>query len=244
MSLLWMQSSYTPKKNNKVVYLLHIETATAVCSVSLSGDGKPLGAKVIRDGFRHAENLMFLVNELLTEQAVSYNDLQGVVVSNGPGSYTGLRIGLSSAKGICYAREIPLITLGTLDIMAAGFIQSFPDFKGLVIPMIDARRMEVYTAVYDHQQQKMTSDFPCILDSESFSEFKEKDMAFFGDGAAKYQAVCPYSTARFDLQPDWNAAHMIQLAYQKFQQKEFADLAYSEPDYLKPFFTTAKPVEE
>jgi tRNA threonylcarbamoyladenosine biosynthesis protein TsaB len=227
-----------------LVYLLHLETATAVCSVSLSGDGKPLGVKVIHDGFRHAENLMFLVNELLTEQAVSYADLNGVVVSNGPGSYTGLRIGLSTAKGICYAREIPLITLGTLDIMAAGFIATYPEFKGYIVPMIDARRMEVYTAVYDHQNQKITADFPCILDAESYSDYSSQEIAFFGDGAPKYQAVCPYSTARFDLQPDWNAAHMIDLAYHKFQQKEFADLAYSEPDYLKPFFTTAKPVEE
>ncbi len=227
-----------------MVYLLHLETATAVCSVSLSGDGKPLGVKVIHEGFRHAENLMFLVDQLLTEQAVSYADLQGVVVSNGPGSYTGLRIGLSTAKGICYAREIPLITLGTLDIMAAGFIDTYPEFKGYIVPMIDARRMEVYTAVYDHQNQKITADFPCILDAESYSDYSSQEIAFFGDGAPKYQAVCPYSTARFDLQPDWNAAHMIDLAYHKFQQKEFADLAYSEPDYLKPFFTTAKPVEE
>ena len=227
-----------------MVYLLHLETATAVCSVSLSGDGKPLGVKVIHDGFRHAENLMFLVDQLLTEQAVSYADLQGVVVSNGPGSYTGLRIGLSTAKGICYAREIPLITLGTLDIMAAGFIATYPEFKGYIVPMIDARRMEVYTAVYDHQNQKITADFPCILDAESYSDYSSQEIAFFGDGAPKYQAVCPYSTARFDLQPDWNAAHMIDLAYHKFQQKEFADIAYSEPDYLKPFFTTAKPVEE
>ena len=234
----------TPKKNNTLVYLLHLETATAVCSVSLSGDGKPLGVKVIHDGFRHAENLMFLVDQLLTEQAVSYADLQGVVVSNGPGSYTGLRIGLSTAKGICYAREIPLITLGTLDIMAAGFIATYPEFKGYIVPMIDARRMEVYTAVYDHQNQKITADFPCILDAESYSDYSSQEIAFFGDGAPKYQAVCPYSTARFDLQPDWNAAHMIDLAYHKFQQKEFADLAYCEPDYLKPFFTTAKPVEE
>jgi tRNA threonylcarbamoyladenosine biosynthesis protein TsaB len=234
----------TPKKNNTLVYLLHLETATAVCSVSLSGDGKPLGVKVIHEGFRHAENLMFLVDQLLTEQAVSYADLQGVVVSNGPGSYTGLRIGLSTAKGICYAREIPLITLGTLDIMAAGFIDTYPEFKGYIVPMIDARRMEVYTAVYDHQNQKITADFPCILDAESYSDYSSQEIAFFGDGAPKYQAVCPYSTARFDLQPDWNAAHMINLAYHKFQQKEFADLAYSEPDYLKPFFTTAKPVEE
>lgn len=238
-----MPLNSTPKKNNTLVYLLHLETATAVCSVSLSGDGKPLGVKVIQDGFRHAEKLMFLVNELLTEQAVSYADLNGVVVSNGPGSYTGLRIGLSSAKGICYAREIPLITLGTLDIMAAGFISTFPEFKGYIVPMIDARRMEVYTAVYDHQNQKITPDFPCILESESYSDFSGQEIAFFGDGAPKYQAVCPYSTARFDLQPDWNAAHMIDLAYHKFQQKEFADLAYCEPDYLKPFFTTAKPVE-
>jgi tRNA threonylcarbamoyladenosine biosynthesis protein TsaB len=234
----------TPKKNNTLVYLLHLETATAVCSVSLSGDGKPLGVKVIHEGFRHAENLMFLVDQLLTEQAVSYADLQGVVVSNGPGSYTGLRIGLSTAKGICYAREIPLITLGTLDIMAAGFIDTYPEFKGYIVPMIDARRMEVYTAVYDHQNQKITADFPCILDAESYSDYSSQEIAFFGDGAPKYQAVCPFSTARFDLQPDWNAAHMIDLAYHKFQQKEFADLAYSEPDYLKPFFTTAKPVEE
>ena len=234
----------TPKKNSTLVYLLHLETATAVCSVSLSGEGKPLGVKVILDGFRHAENLMFLVNELLTEQALQYADLQGVVVSNGPGSYTGLRIGLSTAKGICYALEIPLITLGTLDIMAAGFISSFPEFKGYIVPMIDARRMEVYTAVYDHQNQKLTSDFPCILDAESYHEFSNQEIAFFGDGAAKYQAACPYSTARFDLQPNWSAEHMIELAYSKFQQKDFADLAYSEPDYLKPFFTTAKPVEE
>lgn len=239
-----MPQNSTPKKNNTLVYLLHLETATAVCSVSLSGDGKLLGVKVIHDGFRHAENLMFLVNELLTEQAVSYNDLQGVVVSNGPGSYTGLRIGLSSAKGICYALDIPLITLGTLDIMAAGFIASFPAFKGYIVPMIDARRMEVYTAVYDHQNQKIAHDFPCILDQDSYHEFSHQPIAFFGDGAAKYQAVCPYSTARFDLQPDWTAQHMIDLAYRKFQQKDFADLAYSEPDYLKPFFTTAKPVEE
>jgi tRNA threonylcarbamoyladenosine biosynthesis protein TsaB len=224
--------------------LLLIETATATCSVALADGGVVMEEKVVREGFRHAENLMVLVDDLIKSHG-GYSTINGIAVSAGPGSYTGLRIGLSSAKGIAYALEIPIILLSTLEIMAEGFRRCFPSETGYLIPMLDARRMEVYTACFYANGKRHMPDSPLILDDNAYAnlDFNAEQCFFFGDGAAKWIAGCNYPKARFDLQPDWHACDMANLAEQAWGNQQFADLAYSEPEYLKPFFTTAKPVE-
>lgn len=224
--------------------LLLIETATANCSVAIADGGEVLEKKVLNEGFRHAENLMVLVDDLIKSHG-GYASLNGIAVSAGPGSYTGLRIGLSSAKGIAYALEIPIILLSTLEIMAEGFRRCFPGESGYLIPMLDARRMEVYTACFEAKGNRIMSDSPLILDEHAFEDFdfKNESSFFFGNGAAKWRSACSLPKARFDLQPDWHAIDMAHLAEKAWENHQFADLAYSEPEYLKPFFTTAKPVE-
>ncbi len=224
--------------------LLLIETATATCSVALADGGIVLDEKVIRVGFKHAENLMQLCDDLVKAHG-GYSTLHGLAVSAGPGSYTGLRIGLSSAKGIAYALDLPLILLSTLEVMAAGFRRCFPQQHGLLVPMLDARRMEVYTACFNTEGNRQQPDTPLILDANSFSDLGHagKSICFFGDGSAKFATMCTLSQAHFDYQPDWLARDMAELAWNAWNEKHFADLAYSEPEYLKPFFTTAKPVE-
>lgn len=224
--------------------LLLIETATATCSVAIADGGVVSEEKVVNEGFRHAENLMVLVDDLIKSYG-GYASLNGIAVSAGPGSYTGLRIGLSSAKGIAYALEIPIIMLSTLEIMAEGFKRSYPSETGYLIPMLDARRMEVYTACFDPKGNRIMPDSPLILDEQAFADlnFENESCFFFGDGSEKWRTACSYPEARFDLQPLWHARDMAHLAEQAWKNQQFADLAYSEPEYLKPFFTTAKPVE-
>lgn len=224
--------------------LLLIETATATCSAALADGGVVLDERVIRVGFKHAENLMQLCDDLVKAHG-GYSTLQGLAVSAGPGSYTGLRIGLSSAKGIAYALNLPLILLSTLEVMAAGFRRCFPQQQGLLVPMLDARRMEVYTACFSSEGIRQQADAPLILEADSFLTLEEgaRPLYFFGDGAAKFASICTVGQSHFDYQPDWLARDMADLAWNAWNEKRFADLAYAEPEYLKPFFTTAKPVE-
>lgn len=164
-------------------------------------------------------------------------DINAVAVSNGPGSYTGLRIGLSAAKGLCYALQIPLITIGTLQMMAQAAKNSEAN---LFCPMIDARRMEVFTALYDSEGNEVMKPAALILDENSFAEeLKESRILFFGNGAGKFKDICSNSNAIFkDIEAE--ASHLAKISQQKFTAGDFAALAYSEPYYVKEFFTTQK----
>jgi tRNA threonylcarbamoyladenosine biosynthesis protein TsaB len=161
-------------------------------------------------------------------------DLKAISVSNGPGSYTGLRIGLSTAKGLCYALQIPLITINTLKMMADASSNLPVD---LLCPMIDARRMEVYTAVYNKQLDELTPVHNRILDGESFSDILQMNkVAFIGNGSAKFMSLISHKNAVFYSQ-SYNAKHLVALAFKAFQKAEYADLAYVEPCYGKAFYS-------
>ncbi|MDR1090888.1 MAG: tRNA (adenosine(37)-N6)-threonylcarbamoyltransferase complex dimerization subunit type 1 TsaB [Prevotella sp.] len=221
-------------------YILSIETATEVCSVAVSNGGQVLFYKEETKGPSHAVLLGQFVNEAIEELRKANIRPDAVAVSCGPGSYTGLRIGVSEAKGLCYGLNIPLIAINTLKIMAHGALKQGKTEKDtLLCPMIDARRMEVYDTVYDNSLQELRPVSADIIDENSFSEFlADKQILFFGNGAEKCKSVLHHPNVLFsdDIYP--KATDMIQLAEESFDKKEFADAAYFEPFYLKEFVAT------
>lgn len=215
------------------IYILNIETATINCSVSIAKNGELLVYKDINTGnYSHAEQLHPIIDALLDEAGLKFIDLSAIAVGKGPGSFTGLRIGVSAAKGLCFALEIPLIAIDSLSILA----HSIGIEKGFIIPLLDARRMEVYTAVYNSDYKMIEPIQAKILDSESFAVFLEKaPVHFIGDGVEKFQEVCNHSNAIFkdDVWP--SAKQMTQLSYDKYKISDIEDVAYFEPFYLKDF---------
>lgn len=214
--------------------ILHIETATQVCSVALSSGGQLIQLKESSEKNSHSATVTLFIDEVMKASGMSYSALDAVAISMGPGSYTGLRIGVSTAKGICYAADKPLIAIGTLQAMAAGAKKGTPS---LLCPMIDARRMEVYTELFNPDLSTFREIKAEIIDGNSFAaELTDHTIWFFGDGAAKCKPVLgSHPNARFidDFQP--SAAHMISLAEEKFNRSEFVDVVYFEPYYLKDF---------
>ncbi|MFI5141178.1 MAG: tRNA (adenosine(37)-N6)-threonylcarbamoyltransferase complex dimerization subunit type 1 TsaB [Bacteroidia bacterium] len=222
-------------------YLLCIETSTTVCSVCVTADDKILAYKEINNGFSHAENLHVFIQDVLKEANLSIKQINAVAISKGPGSYTGLRIGVSTAKGLCYALQIPLISIDTLQSMAYAVAHTKNE-DALYCPMLDARRMEVYCAVYDKNLESIKPVNALVVDEKSIEVFNlNKIIYFFGDGMPKVkQLLQTNKNAVFieDLAP--SAKSMTTLAFTKFTKKLFEDVAYFEPFYLKDFFTTAK----
>jgi len=225
--------------------ILNIETSTEVCSVVLAKDGEILFEKESAEGLNHSELLTVFIEELFVENKLKINILDAVAVSKGPGSYTGLRIGVSVAKGLCYALDIPLIAIGTLDAMGfyvsqnANHFGSAPADKMLFCPMIDARRMEVYTALYNKQGENVKPVSAEIIDENAFSSFlKDHKIQFFGNGAAKCKHMLTHVNALFDGPLKTSARFMQNLAERKYNNKEFENVAYFEPFYLKNFVAT------
>ncbi|SMC33240.1 tRNA (adenosine(37)-N6)-threonylcarbamoyltransferase complex dimerization subunit type 1 TsaB [Moheibacter sediminis] len=218
--------------------ILHIETSTKNCSVSISRNGKMLClCEEYDQNYGHSEKLHQFVNWALEGAEISLKELDAVCVSKGPGSYTGLRIGVSAAKGFCFGLDIPLISLNSLEILGQTQIDKGFD---LIIPMIDARRMEVYTASFD-DNGKMISDIEAkVLDETSFQELADKKTAFVGDAVEKSKPVLNLPHAEFIEGIHPSAKQMIALAEKKFIQKEFEDVAYFEPFYLKEFIAGIK----
>ena len=220
--------------------ILSIETATQVCSVALHHEGKLVGYQTLCIAKSHAESLLPMVEHLLGISPYTKRDLVAVAITEGPGSYTGLRIGTATAKGLCYALGIPLIAVNTLEAMAYGMVH-YKLSQALLCPMIDARRMEVYCLIADAAGQVLQEPHPCVVDANSFQPWLERNkVLFFGDGAEKCKPILArHNQAVFldDIHP--SAQYIGALAYPKFQQKEFADLAYFEPLYLKPFQSKA-----
>lgn len=227
-----------------MTYILQIETATTVCSVALAKDGETLAVKQINERNIHAEVITLFINGLLKEAGINYDQLDAIAVSSGPGSYTGLRIGVSTAKGLCFSLDKPLIAIETLEAMANGAIAELTpaDQDMLLCPMIDARRMEVYTAVFDIAGKRVKPTTAEIIDENSFfSLLKEQTILFFGDGASKCRAVLGVNdNARFLANFDNSAAYLTQKAFEKFSAQEFEDVAYFEPYYLKDFIAGKK----
>ncbi len=217
--------------------ILHIETSTKNCSVALAENGQRLNCLELSEAnFNHAEKLHVFIEELFQKSNLTYKDIHAVACSQGPGSYTGLRIGVSAAKGFCYALDVPLIAIDTLQVLA---LQLKVD-KGIIIPMIDARRTEVYCAEFDANYQKKSPTEAKIIDEHSFDNRKE-NMHFIGDGAAKFLGL--FSQENIKIYPEIlypSAKEMCALAYDKYQQKDFVDVAYFEPYYLKDFVLGGK----
>lgn len=226
--------------------ILNIETSTEVCSVALAKDGEVLFLKESTEGMNHSRLLTVFIDELFAENKLDVKSLDAVAVSKGPGSYTGLRIGVSVAKGLCYGLGIPLISVGSLKTMGiytakniSLFTQVQSSVNPLFCPMIDARRMEVYTALYDLQGNEIKPVSAEIITESFLSEELEKQpILFFGNGASKCKNTLKHKNAVFEGPAATSAAFMAQLSEQKFAAQLFEDVAYFEPFYLKNFVAT------
>lgn len=224
-----------------MAYLLNIETATTVCSVSLAENEKMLFCKELNEGFTHAENLHLFIEEALKSCDLRPQDLSAIAVSKGPGSYTGLRIGVSAAKGMAFALRIPLIGIDTLQLMSVAAKQKNP-LADLFCPMLDARRMEVYMALYDRNLNLLGDTQAFIVDEHSVSVFSNyTGIYFFGDGMNKCRDLLSRQpSAKFIEGITPSAAQMCELSFKKFELKQVENLAYFEPFYLKDFMVAKK----
>lgn len=221
--------------------ILNIETATTLCSVTIAKAGKVLAIKEVNAGYTHAENLHIFMEEIMKQSGKTTKELNAVAVGAGPGSYTGLRIGVSAAKGLAFALQIPLIAVNTLQIMAAMAVQQNSS-DILFCPMLDARRMEVYTAVFDSDLNTIKETSPQIISAADLSFFNTgKPICFFGDGMPKCKDLLkqiPQSSFIDNIMP--SASVLSELSFQKHQKGQFEDVAYFEPFYLKNFLINTK----
>ncbi len=216
-------------------FILNIETATKNCSVSIAKDGQTILCKEIaEEGYSHAEKLHVFIEEVIAESGILVKDLNAIAVSQGPGSYTGLRIGVSAAKGLCYALNIPLIAVDTLQTLASKANVS----GGKIIPMLDARRMEVYSEIFTAGLEIEREIQAEIIDENSFSEYKET-LYFVGDCAEKCKPVLTKENFVFLEEIKYPSANeMSKISYDKYQKSDTVDVAYFEPYYLKDFMMT------
>ena len=216
-------------------YILNIETATKNCSVALAKDGVTILCKEIADeGYSHAERLHVFIEEIIKEAGISFKDLAAIAVSQGPGSYTGLRIGVSAAKGLCYALHIPLIAVDTLKALAS----KVKILEGFIIPMIDARRMEVYSAIFYPNLENQRETLAEIITENSFENFQET-LCFIGDCAEKCKSVLTKEKHIFLEEIKYpSAKEMSILSFEKYKKNDTVDVAYFEPYYLKDFMIT------
>jgi len=223
--------------------ILCIDTATDTCSVVLSDDNKIVSYRESADDRSHAVKLAVFIDEVLHESGIKAGQLSAVAVSMGPGSYTGLRIGISTAKGLCYGAGIPLIAVSTLQSMCFGVSRDYLEKNRLTdfyfCPMLDARRMEVYTALFNPHCTNVKDISAEIIDSNSYKEFLEtKPVIFFGSGAEKVKTEIKHTNAFFYEGFVHSAKNIITLASEKLNSSKFEDVAYFEPFYLKDFIAT------
>jgi tRNA threonylcarbamoyladenosine biosynthesis protein TsaB len=213
--------------------ILSIETSTTNCSVSLSKQGETFA--ILEDNskeFSHAERLHVYIEKLLAENKLTANQLDAIAVSKGPGSYTGLRIGVSAAKGLCFALDKPLISVSTLEALS----HQVQIEKGLIVPMLDARRMEVYSAIFDKDYNEIRQVEAQIIEADSFADYLEKGHVYFlGNGVEKTKSIIQHPNAYFVADKLPSASEMSQIAYNKYKKNDIEDVAYFEPYYLKDF---------
>jgi len=219
--------------------ILYLETSSKNCSVAISDDEKLLClTEEVSDNYKQSESLHTFVEWALEGAGISMKDIEAVSLGKGPGSYTGLRIGASSAKGFCYGLKVPLVAVNSLESMIEPFLDKNYDF---IIPLVDARRMEVYTAVYGGKTgEEISETVAKILDETSFEELKDKKVIFVGDGAKKAKEILqlPHADYNVDVYP--SAQYLIKKSLEKIDNKEFEDIAYFEPFYLKDFHGVKK----
>jgi len=220
-------------KTRKLVYILNIETATKNCSVSLAKNGETIVLQELNNGnYSHAEKLHQFIKQVVEESGIELTDLKAIAVSKGPGSYTGLRIGVSAAKGLCFALDIPLIAIDTLQVLALSISIS----DGLVIPLLDARRMEVYSAVFNSENEMNREVKAEIISEASFSTYlNEQKVYFVGDGVEKCKGIIIHNNATFIDDKLPSANEMSKLSFEKYKKNDIEDVAYFEPFYLKDF---------
>ena len=226
--------------------ILQIETSTEVCSVALSEDGNLLFLKESTEGLNHSELLTVFIEDLFAENKIALNTIDAVAVAKGPGSYTGLRIGVSVAKGMCYALNIPLISMNSLRIMgtftaknASAYLPESDNEQFLFCPMIDARRLEVYTALYNPIGEEIMPVSAEIIEPGFLVEYLENHrILFFGNGAKKCRNIITHRNALFNGPVSTSAQFMNDIALDKYNKKQFEDVAYFEPFYLKNFVAT------
>ena len=220
--------------------ILNLETSSTNCSVCLAKDGVILAMKELNsENYSHAEKLHVFIEEVMNEAALKMQDLEAIAVSKGPGSYTGLRIGVSAAKGLCYALDVPLVSVSTLKSMASQL--KSVDEDALVIPVLDARRMEVYSAVFDNHLNQVRETKAEIIDEQSFEEYiGSTSVHFLGSGAEKIKGIFNSDNLTFHLDVVPSAKEMALISFDKFKNKDFEDVAYFEPYYLKDFVLQTK----
>ena len=217
--------------------LLQIETSTKNCSVALSKDGQTIASiDEHDDGYAHGEKLHQFIQWMLEGTPYTLQDVEGICVSKGPGSYTGLRIGVSAAKGLAFSLGIPLMSINSLQVLANAFQGAVCDY---IVPMIDARRMEVYTALFSSDAKVLTDTEAKIIDEDSYRDLSDKKLLLVGDGAVKTQEILQALDAEF-IEVFPSAKAMSKMANEKFNREEFEDLAYFEPFYLKDFVAGKK----
>ncbi|MDC0248664.1 tRNA (adenosine(37)-N6)-threonylcarbamoyltransferase complex dimerization subunit type 1 TsaB [Flavobacteriaceae bacterium] len=216
-------------------YILNIESSSTNCSISLSKNGELLSVKEKNDEkYSHSTKLHSYINSVLNQENVDIKDLSAIAVSKGPGSYTGLRIGVAAAKGLCFSLDIPLISISTLLVLS----KKIKIDSGLIIPVLDARRDEVYSAIFDSQYNVIEKDSPTIINSESFSQHSKKNKLYFiGSGQQKCKELIKTNNNLNFYKTDElpSSKEMALLSYEKYRNSEFEDIAYFEPAYLKNF---------
>ena len=214
-------------------FILNIETSTTNCSVSLSKEGETLFLKEdYNDNYSHAERLHVYIDDVLKQAKISLTNLEAIAVSKGPGSYTGLRIGVSAAKGLCYALNKPLISISTLEAL----VHQINVEDGVIVPMLDARRMEVYSAVFNSEHKQIRDIEAQVLDENSFTKYLEIGKVYFiGNGVEKTKTLINHSNAVFVENKLPSANEMGLLAFTKYKINDTEDVAYFEPYYLKDF---------
>lgn len=220
---------------------LLIYTATAHASVCMGKDGAVIACLETTDQKSHASFIQPAIETLCKQTGIGLNSIDAVAISIGPGSYTGLRVGMATAKGIAYAIGKPLIGINTLQIIAAAAKHKYANQHSAICTLLDARRMEVFTGIYAHNLEPLTPSTALILDPLSFKNELNKELILFvGDGAEKFKAICEHSNAHFDTCISYGASDMLTLTEKAFMLANFLDLAYSEPLYIKAFHDTRK----
>lgn len=214
-------------------FILHIDSTTKICSIALSKEDQLIQLEELNsDGLAHSEKLHLFIEECLRKMNIRPNDLSAISVSKGPGSYTGLRIGFSTAKGLCYGLNIPLIAIDTLTAMADSVAHNV-EKDAVLIPMIDARRIEVFCSIH-HKGKEIETVHSRVLDEEPFDELNSENVYYFGDGAEKAQEHLNTSWTYLPY-PNTSAKNLVSIAWQKFINDDFEDVAYFEPTYHKKF---------
>jgi len=219
-----------------VALILNIETATKSCSISISNNEQIVCLRESISDYSHSNLITLYIQDVILTAGIRFSDLDAISVSKGPGSYTGLRIGVSTAKGLSYALDKPLISVNTLESMTNGMMKKYIDKSVLYCPMIDARRMEVYCAVFSSHLENIKSTSAEIINENSFSDLlKENKIVFLGDGAEKCKNIIKSSNAIFHEDINPSAANMADLSCKYYSEGKFENTAYFEPFYLKEF---------